>query len=129
MQTLSPLPLILPRFHKSPSTTLQQKAWLADEAAHVLDSNLWGIFEKYPHLTFKILVGDCYQLPPVVQFSQKTNPFYSQISLSVMVRLQAISALRAFLEEQMRGLPEMVEPYNAVTCRHLSWLSDPHAIH
>ena len=89
----------------------------ADEAARVLDSNLWGILEKYPHLTFKILVGDCYQLPPVVQSSKRTNPFYSQISLSVMARLQATGALCAFLEEQMRGLPEMVEPYNTVTYR------------
>src|SRR5947209_1473779 len=49
--------------------------------------------------------------------ARRRIPFYNQTSLCVMARLQAIGALSAFFEEQLRSLPEMAEPCNAVTNR------------
>ena len=48
---------------------------IIDEAARVAETMIWPIVEKYITLNWKILVGDPYQLPPVVQSSPKTNPF------------------------------------------------------
>jgi|SRR5436190_9147 superfamily I DNA and/or RNA helicase len=65
---------------------------IIDEAARVAETMIWPIVEKYITLNWKILVGDPYQLPPVVQSSPKTNPFVHQLRLSQMQRLRMARA-------------------------------------
>jgi superfamily I DNA and/or RNA helicase len=60
---------------------------IIDEAARVAEPMIWPIMDKYPTLNWRILVGDPYQLPPVVHSDPKTNPFAHQLCLSQMQRL------------------------------------------
>lgn len=85
-----------------------------DEAAKVMESDLWPLLQHYNKLVWKLLVGDPDQLGPVIQSTQKNNPFFYVIKHSLMVRLLCTGATYHLLTEQSRAIPQLAEPYNHV---------------
>ncbi|KIW56291.1 hypothetical protein PV05_04961 [Exophiala xenobiotica] len=100
---------------------------VVDEAARVVEYELWPLLAFYQNLVGKILVGDIDQLPPVLKSSGidmakarnprsrvKPNPFVAQLELSFQERIQDAGFQAAFFQVQHRAVPQIAAIFNNV---------------
>ncbi|KAJ9500643.1 hypothetical protein H2202_003859 [Exophiala xenobiotica] len=100
---------------------------VVDEAARVVEYELWPLLAFYQNLVGKILVGDIDQLPPVLKSTGidagkaknprsrvKPNPFVAQLELSFQERIQAAGFNAAFFQVQHRAVPQIAAVFNNV---------------
>lgn len=86
---------------------------IVDEAARVMEYQLWPLFAFYRNAKGKIMVGDPDQLGPSAPRSREfRNPFESQMTLSLQARLQSKGFPTAFFDIQYRVVPQIAAIFN-----------------
>lgn len=85
---------------------------VVDEAARVMEYQLWPLFAFYKHARGKIMVGDPNQLGPSGPRREDRNPFGRQMELSLQTRLQDQHFPTAFFDVQYRVVPEIATIFN-----------------
>lgn len=85
---------------------------VVDEAARVPEYSWWPLLEYSPDARGKILVGDPFQMAPVVNRDEESSPFKDQMTLSLQTRLQALGFPQGFLKIQYRAVPEVASISN-----------------
>lgn len=97
--------------------TVRPTIIIVDEAARALETDLLSLSIRYPLAIGKMLVGDTFQLRPVVRslnpdHNQPRSIFAHQLSVSTMDRLQMSGFRTIMLKTQFRAIPEIMKPYS-----------------